>query len=87
LKFEKIPTDDLCSARFRPRVEVTLLCEVRQGTRPWAMARSTTLGERLPHCLAPGCSADLPLRIRIPGMRILQAEVRCRKAIRWAVLC
>ena len=70
-------TDD-----FRPvrgsakRARVHLLCEVRQGTRPWKMARLCDLSEtgfRL--AWLPEYAISQPLRIRIPGLGVLSAEI------------
>ena len=59
------------------RAQVTLVCEVRQGTRPWKMARLEDLsqtGFRIGWL--PGCRPELPLRIRIPGLQLLSARIR-----------
>ncbi len=58
------------------RAEIALICEVRQGTRPWRLARLEDLspgGFRI--SWLPDASADLPLRIRIPGMQMLSARI------------
>ncbi|SFF93887.1 PilZ domain-containing protein [Novosphingobium sp. CF614] len=68
-----------CSKRHAERTElagVVLLCEVRQGTRPWKMARLEDLspgGFRI--AWLPDARAELPLRIRIPGIRLLSARI------------
>ena len=70
--FEQEPEQ---SART-PRADVTILCEVRQGTRPWRMARLEDIspgGFRI--AWLPDVRADLPLRIRIPGMQMLSARI------------
>lgn len=63
------------------RADVTLLCEVRQGTtRPWVRARLEDLspkGFRI--AWMPHVSENHPLRIRIPGMQPLTAHVRWRR--------
>lgn len=59
------------------RTALTLLCEVRQGTRPWRMVRLDDLspqGFRI--AWFPNVTTELPLRIRIPGMQLLSAEIR-----------
>lgn len=59
------------------REPLILLCEVRQGTRPWRMVRLEDLsqsGFRI--AWFPQASLELPLRIRIPGIQLLSAEVR-----------
>lgn len=63
------------------RALVTLVCELRQGTRPWKQARLEDLspsGFRISRF--PDCSPQLPLRIRIPGLELLSATVRWQKA-------
>lgn len=63
--------------RTAPRAGVTLICEVRQGSRPWTQARLEDLspgGFRIARLASP--RMDLPLRIRIPGMQLLSAEIR-----------
>lgn len=58
------------------RAAVALLCEIRQGTRPWKVARLDDLapgGFRI--AWLPEVRADLPLRIRIPGLHLLTARV------------
>ncbi|KHK91980.1 pilus assembly protein PilZ [Novosphingobium malaysiense] len=59
------------------RVGVVLLCEVRQGTRPWKMARLEDMspgGFRI--AWLPDARPELPLRIRIPRMQLLTAHIR-----------
>ena len=58
------------------RVGVAILCEVRQGTRPWKMARLEDLsagGFRI--AWLPDARPGVPLRIRIPGMQLLSARI------------
>jgi PilZ domain. len=62
------------------RAGVSLLCEVRQGSRPWKAARLEDLspgGFRI--AWLPDARPDLPLRIRIPGMQMLSAQVRWKR--------
>ena len=65
--------------RHEPRTErvgIVLLCEVRQGTRPWKRARLEDLspgGFRI--AWLPDARPELPLRIRIPGIRLLSARI------------
>lgn len=62
------------------RVGVSILCEVRQGTRPWKMARLEDLstgGFRIGWF--PEASPGMPLRIRIPGMQLLSARIAWQK--------
>jgi hypothetical protein len=77
LKHETISLEAACTRVTGKRADVTLLCDVRQGTRPWVRARLDDLsqsGFRI--AWFPGCSADLVIRIRIPGMQLLSANVR-----------
>ncbi len=59
------------------RAAVTLICDVRQSTRPWQMVRLEDLsaeGFRITGLNQP--SIGKPLSIRIPGIQLLIAEVR-----------
>lgn len=59
------------------RETISLCCEVRQGTRPWKKVLLEDLsvtGFRV--SWLPGISRHQPLRIRIPGMQVLSAEIR-----------
>ncbi len=59
-----------------PRARLTLLCEVRQGLRPWKMARLTDLSETgFKLAWLPDYDPGKPLRIRIPGIEMLRAKV------------
>jgi PilZ domain len=59
------------------REQLVLLCEVRQGVRPWAMARLEDLSaEGFRIAWMPDCDPDKPIRIRIPGLQLLSAGVR-----------
>jgi hypothetical protein len=72
---EAVP-DDARSPRDA-RAGVSLICEVRQGVRPWARVRLEDLspgGFRIARL--PGARTELPLRIRIPGIQLLSAEIR-----------
>jgi hypothetical protein len=63
--------------RSARRAGITLICDVRQGSRPWAQVRLEDLspgGFRIARL--PAVRAELPLRIRIPGMQMLTAEIR-----------
>lgn len=69
------PRDD--HAPRTERVSVVLVCEVRQGTRPWKKARLEDLspgGFRI--AWLPDARQDIPLRIRIPGIHLLSARIR-----------
>lgn len=72
-----IPPDLGCTRAFGQRAEVVLLCEVRQGVKPWKMARLDDIsqaGFRI--AWLPDCDRDTPLRIRIPGLQVLTARIR-----------
>ncbi|CDO34831.1 MULTISPECIES: PilZ domain-containing protein [Novosphingobium] len=73
---ERITGSKRPHAQRSKRVGVTILCEVRQGTRPWKMARLEDLspgGFRI--AWFPEARPELPLRIRIPGMQLLTARI------------
>ncbi len=58
------------------RAQIALLCEVRQGTLPWKLARLldlSTTGFRL--AWLPEYNEAKPIRIRIPGIEMLTARV------------
>lgn len=69
--------EDIVEARSEmARAEVSLLCEIRQGGRPWKVVRLEDLspgGFRIGWF--PEARADLPLRIRIPGLQMLSARI------------
>lgn len=76
MKHESFPRIDESCARVGNRAEVTMMCEVRQGTAPWAMVRLDDIsqtGFRI--AWLPACKPDKPLRIRIPGLAMLTANV------------
>lgn len=58
------------------RASVEILCEVRQGTRPWRMARLEDLssgGFRIARLA--DARPEIPLRICIPGLQLLSARI------------
>ncbi len=64
----------------RDRTEVTLLCEVRQGSKPWKMARLDDIsqaGFRI--AWLPEVNPSAPLRIRIQGLQMLTANIRWQR--------
>jgi hypothetical protein len=76
LHHEKFPSIEGACTRSADRAEVILLCEVRQGIAPFAMARLEDIsptGFRI--AWLPKCSAAKPLRIRIPGLSLLSADI------------
>lgn len=69
------PTPELPTREFR--AELTLLCEVRQGTRPWRTVRLDDLSQQgFRIAWFPHVSTELPIKIRIPGMQLLSADIR-----------
>ncbi len=77
MNIEPLPADSACKRDSSNRAVVTLLCEVRQGIRPWTMVRLEDLSQNgFRIARFPNCSRELPLRIRIPGMQLLTAQVR-----------
>jgi hypothetical protein len=80
LKHQTFPSIEDSCTRLSDRAEVVLLCEVRQGTAPFAMARLDDIsptGFRI--AWLPNCIPDKPLRIRIPGLSLLTANVIWRE--------
>lgn len=76
MHYERITGRSGRHAQRSARVGVVLLCEVRQGTRPWKMARLDNLspgGFRI--AWFPEARLEVPLRIRIPGMQLLSARI------------
>jgi hypothetical protein len=78
MEYEKISNKGaLCSRQGGQRAEVAIMCEVRQGSRAWTMTRLEDLsqsGFRL--TWLPRYSQHLPMRIRIPGLQLLTANIR-----------
>lgn len=73
MRHETFPNDPRGIA---PRARLTLLCEVRQGLRPWKMARLTDLSETgFKLAWLPDYDSGKPIRIRIPGIEMLRAKV------------
>jgi hypothetical protein len=63
--------------RGSARASVSLICEVRQGARPWQRVRLEDLspcGFRISGL--SNSSTAAPLTIRIPGMQLLSALIR-----------
>jgi len=77
MRHETFSTDDVRAVRSPgPRARLALLCEVRQGTRPWKLVRLSDLSEtgfRL--AWLPDYDLGAPVRIRIPGMEVLSAKI------------
>jgi hypothetical protein len=77
MKFQQIPLEAAGSREDDRRVRICMTCDVRQGARAWQKVRVDEIsrtGFRIPHLAT--ISADLPLRIRIPGMSVLSASIR-----------
>lgn len=76
MKHESFPSIDVGCSRGGDRAHVALICEVRQGTDPWATVRLDDISQTgfriawLPHC-----QPDKSVRIRIPGLAMLTAKV------------
>ena len=82
MKHEQIRPDDECTRASKTRATVNVWCEVRQGTRPWKRTRLEDISpEGFRIGWLPGCHADTPLRIRIPGMQVLTAEIRWKRGV------
>ena len=66
-------------ARSR-RAAVSLVCEVRQGHRPWGSVRLVNISET-GFCMdwMPGLELQRALWIRIPGIQLLQAHIRWKR--------
>jgi PilZ domain len=64
----------------RDRAEVTLLCEVRQGTKPWKVARLDDISQAGFRIVwLPDAAVSQPLRIKIPGLQMLTADIRWQR--------
>ena len=61
------------------RATVSIACEVRQGTRPWRFVLLEDLSQTgFRMTWLPGMLQNVELRIRIPGLQVLSANVRWR---------
>ena len=76
MKHEKIVVENIADRSKAARAEVTLLCEVRQGSRPWQLVRLEDISQQ-GFCISwlPDGAIDRPLRVKIPGIQILSAKV------------
>ena len=78
MKHQTLP--EACNREASVRAEVLLLCEVRQGITPWKLARLDDIsqdGFRI--AWLPDADQTKPLRIRIPGLHMLTAEIRWQR--------
>jgi hypothetical protein len=69
-----------CARETATRAELSLVCEVRQGFGPWKLARLEDIsqtGFRI--AWLPEADENKQLRIRIPGLQVLNANLRWRK--------
>ncbi len=76
MKHETFPRYQDGCTRWGKRAEVALMCEVRQGRDSWAMVRLDDISQTgFRVAWLPNCRNDLPLRIRIPGLAMLNAKI------------
>ena len=64
--------------RTRPRREpARLICEVRQGQRPWAKVELHNISEQ-GFCVdwLPALELSRPIWLRVPGLNMFQAHIR-----------
>ncbi|GGB98237.1 hypothetical protein GCM10011494_15890 [Novosphingobium endophyticum] len=74
--YERIAGRDGRHVSRSARAGVALVCDARQGTRPWKKVRLEDLsacGFRI--AWFPAARPDMPLRLKIPGMQILSAQI------------
>jgi hypothetical protein len=68
-----------CKRQSSERATVSIACEVRQGSRPWRFVVLEDLSQTgFRMTWLPGMQDGVPLRIRIPGLAVLSANVRWR---------
>jgi hypothetical protein len=80
LQHETIPVTDLEGRSDVHRANVTLLCEIRQGTRPWSLVRLEDISQTgFRVAWFPNCALDRPIRVRIPGLQVLSANIRWQR--------
>lgn len=76
MRHESFPNDPRPLRSFAQRAQLSIVCEVRQGTRPWKMARLSDLSETgFKLAWLPEYDPSTPLRIRIPGIEMLSAKI------------
>lgn len=61
------------------RVPVSLVCDIRQGQRPWAHSRLLNLSEN-GFCVVwlPAMELNRSMWLRIPGLQLLKTNIRWR---------
>jgi len=76
MRHEVFPNDSRPLRSFAQRAQLSIVCEVRQGTRPWKMARLSDLSETgFKLAWLPNYDPSKPLRIRISGIEMLSAKI------------
>ena len=76
MRHENFPNDSRPLRGFAQRAQLSILCEVRQGMRPWKMARLIDLSETgFKLAWLPDYNPGQPLKIRIPGIETLTAKI------------
>ena len=76
MRHEVFPNDSRPLRSFAQRAQLSIVCEVRQGTRPWKMARLSDLSETgFKLAWLHDYDSTKPLRIRIPGIETLSAKI------------
>ena len=76
MRHETFPNDARPLRGVAQRAQLSILCEVRQGMRPWKMARLSDLSETgFKLAWLPDYSSGQPIKIRIPGMQMLNAKI------------
>jgi len=76
MRHEVFPGDARSVRSVAPRARLAILCEVRQGTRPWKLARLSDLSETgFKLAWLPDYDTSKPVRIRIPGIETLSAKI------------
>jgi hypothetical protein len=77
MRHETFPIDSRSDRGKTREGELSIRCEVRQGTRPWKLARLIDLSETgFQLAWLPEYDASKPVKIRIPGIEPLTAEIR-----------
>ncbi len=63
-----------------PRAPMSLVCDIRQGQRPWNTVRLHNISET-GFCIdwLPAIEPTRSLWIRIPGLQLLQAHIRWKQ--------
>jgi hypothetical protein len=76
MRHENFSIDGLPVRKQGTRAEVSLVCEIRQGLRPWKPVRLSDISETgFRIAWLPEYDAALPVRVRIPGFEILNARI------------